>query len=304
MKDFIKEHYDLEVESIIKVSPKAYKVQASNRPYLLKTDQNSETEIIIKRLEMIGIDTFVMPIMTNEEEYIVPYEDTYIALYPYYDDDNTLNKEIRIHFYIKSLAMLHLQSNFKINGNDGFFNETIEYLEEEIKRVNELLLARIRRVEREAYHSPSDWFFLVNYQRLSNAIKESRKHLQNLTDEVKEREGNLCITYRNFDYRHIIVKRQKIISIDKMQIAPSIYDLFFLFEESFTHKLDPSYYLEEYLAIHPFTKFEIEEFLAFLYIPKISRMKDENSDIDELLRAINYLNQVEKVSHLLIPEEE
>lgn len=54
---------------------------------------------------------------------------------------------------------MHTQSSFKINGTDGYFSETLDYLEDRIKDVNELLLARIRRVERESYHSPSDWFF-------------------------------------------------------------------------------------------------------------------------------------------------
>lgn len=302
MKDLLRANYNLDVESIIKVSPKTYRIQANDQPFLLKNNQNPDVENIIKRLEMLNIDTFVIPIKNVDDEYIISYEDEYYALYPYFEDDNTLNKDIRIRFYIKSLAFLHTQSSFKINGTDGYFSETLDYLEDRIKDVNELLLARIRRVERESYHSPSDWFFLVNYEKFNNAIKESKKHLKNLEDTLSESEGNLCLTYRNFDYSHIIVKRQKIVSIDKMSIAPSIYDLFFLFDESISNKLDSSYYLKEYLQVHPLNKYEIEELLTFLFIPKVKRMKDESSDIDILLKALNYLNQVEKASQILIDE--
>ena len=284
------------------MSPKTYRIQANGQPFLLKNNQNPDVENIIKRLEMLNIDTFVIPIKNVDDEYIISYEDDYYALYPYFEDDNTLNKDIRIRFYIKSLAFLHTQSSFKINGTDGYFSETLDYLEDRIKDVNELLLARIRRVERESYHSPSDWFFLVNYEKFNNAIKESKKHLKNLEDTLSESEGNLCLTYRNFDYSHIIVKRQKIVSIDKMSIAPSIYDLFFLFDESISNKLDSSYYLKEYLQVHPLNKYEIEELLTFLFIPKVKRMKDESSDIDILVKALNYLNQVEKASQILIDE--
>ena len=42
--------------------------------------------------------------------------------------------------------------------------------------------------------------------------------------------------------------------------------------------------------------------LTFLFIPKVKRMKDESSDIDILLKVLNYLNQVEKASQILIDE--
>ena len=123
MKDLLRANYNLDVESIIKVSPKTYRIQANGQPFLLKNNQNPDVENIIKRLEMLNIDTFVIPIKNVDDEYIISYEDDYYALYPYFEDDNTLNKDIRIRFYIKSLAFLHTQSSFNriIHLQIGFF---------------------------------------------------------------------------------------------------------------------------------------------------------------------------------------
>lgn len=304
MKDFIKNTYGLELESLVRVSPKAYRLQADGHGYLLKLEQKSELELVIKRLEMLGIDTFVLPVISLQDEYIVPYEDTAAALYPYYEDDSTLHKDIRIHFYIKSIAFLHSQSSFRISGTDSYFEETIDYLEDEIKKVSDLLTGRIRRVEKEAYHSPADWFFLTNYARFQNALSRSQKYLRSFEDAIKEEQPTICLTYRNFDYRHIIVKRQKIVSIDRMTLAPAIYDLFFLFDESFTHKLDSSSYLREYLDLHPLSRAEIFELLTFLYIPQVQRMPKEKDDIEELGKAFDYLRQVEKAASILLSDEE
>ena len=98
MKDLLRANYNLDVESIIKVSPKTYRIQANGQPFLLKNNQNPDVENIIKRLEMLNIDTFVIPIKNVDDEYIISYEDDYYALYPYFEDDNTLNKDIRIIF--------------------------------------------------------------------------------------------------------------------------------------------------------------------------------------------------------------
>lgn len=156
IKKAVEDNYGIVVEGIVKISEKAYKIFANNQIYLLKRHQDEYIENVFVRLKMLGIDTFLLPEMTIIGNYLFFMSQNVYALYHYYEDENLLNKDIRLHFYIKSLAQLHLESKFPMNVNDGFYVDKLDYIQKRIDDVDKKILTRIKRVEREDYHSPAD----------------------------------------------------------------------------------------------------------------------------------------------------
>lgn len=297
MKRELEEEYNIEITSLINLTSKTYKIVTSRNEYLLKEHDSTSLESIFARLRIVHNDTFVLPLQSKEGHYIIDLEDKYYALYPYLEDEEELAKELRLSFYIKEIASLHSQSSYPLNVNDGFFEESIAYLDTKISKVKQEILSRIERVERETYHSPSDWYFLLNYPTLFNALKEADRYVTLLEEEWKNSKNiHLSLTYQNFSYDHILVKNHKIVSLDKMALAPSIYDLIDIYLKGYTNKIDLSYLLDQYLEIHKLETYEQNWLLAFLFIPQIDRKENDLDDIKSLYKTLSMIKISEEIS--------
>ena len=79
----------------------------------------------------------------------------------------------------------------------------------------------------------------------------------------------VCLNYLNFDYSHIIVRSNKIISTHKMIIGPPVYDLKHLFDKSFHGSIDISSFFSEYLRKFHLYEYERDWLLALMMIPII-----------------------------------
>ncbi len=300
MKDIIETKYNLKVNAIIKITNNTYKLMCEEGTYLLKYHKEQSLESIFTRLSMLNNDVFLLPIKSYNGNFLETNENLFFAIYPYLQDEVMLNKDIRLHFYVKAIANLHLWSHYSVKVSDGFFTESLDYLERQCDNAESLIKSRIERVEREEYHSPSDWYFLMNYDHLSKAIEEARRRIDNLEDAWKEETNlNLSLTYQNFDYNHILVKQNKIISLDKMAIAPGIYDLRQLFNEAYISRIDIASLIKEYIDINPLQNYEKEWLLAFLFIPNVTYIRNELEDITALFKTLNRLQSVEAFANLL-----
>lgn len=297
MKKELEELYNIEITSIIKLTQKTYKILTSREEFILKEHENTSLESIYSRLRIINLDLFVLPLKSTKEHYIVDIEDKYYSLSPYFEDEEILAKDIRLSFYIKSLATLHDCSSYPLKVNDGFFQESIAYLDTQVSKVKQELLTRIERVEHESYHSPSDWYFLMNYPILFNAVKEADRYITLLEEDWKSSSNiHLSLTYQNFNYDHILVKNRKIISLDKMALAPSVYDLVDLYDKAYELKIDLSFLIDQYLEIHKLENYEHNWLLAFLFIPRLERSDNDLEDIQNLYKTLSMIKISEEIA--------
>lgn len=301
MKETIEKLYKIEIKSLIKISPKVYKVITNDKYYILKMCLDNAEESTYARIAVLNLNFLLLPHKSINERYIESFQDQYFTLSDFLKDENTLAKDIRLNFYVKMIASLHQQTTYNIRVGDGFFDESLKYLDNSIKAIKDTLNSRIERVERQDYHSPGDWFFLMNYQHLFNALNEADRLLDLLDEQFKSSPSlHLSLTYQNFDYSHILLKQKKIISLDKMVIAPSIYDLVQLFEATFQSSVDFKYLLKNYLSVHQLEDYEITWFKAILFIPKIERKNDDIEDIAVLNQALSRLKEVEELSSTIL----
>lgn len=300
MKEIIESKYNIHVQSLLKLSKKVYKIYADEGIFVLKYHDDSSKSLIYSRLNMMNIDLFLTPIKSRYDNYIENYDNIFYSLTPFIQDEVQLNQDIRLHFYVKAIAYLHQNSLYEVKVGDGFFDESLNYLEKKINEVKKDLLTRMERIERSDYHSPSDWYFLMNYDHLLKAVQEAHRRVDNLETEWKKVSSlRLSLTYQNFHYEHIIVKQQKIISLDKMALAPSIYDLKDLFDTAYNSRVDIVSLFKEYLSIHPLLPYEKEWLLSFLFIPHMERKDNDIEDIESLFKTLSYLNTVEEFAHTI-----
>ena len=117
-------------------------------------------------LSIFFISLGIELIFTGLVRFIERYKELYFIVTPFIKDESQINKDIRLHFYVKSIASLHKLSDYGVNVSDGFFDESLNYLEKNIYKYKNELQARIERAERQDFYSPSDWYFLMNYNLL------------------------------------------------------------------------------------------------------------------------------------------
>ena len=301
LKALIEKKYFLHVQTILKLSQKAYKIYAEEGLFVLKYHDDPSLETLFSRLNMLNLDIFQIPLKSRYDNYIETDETIYFSITPFIADEAQLNQDIRLHFYVKAIAHLHLASLYAVKVSDGFFEESLNYLEKQIIETKTALQSRMERIERLDYRSPSDWYFLMNYDHLLKALQESSRRVDRLEEEWKKQTSvRLSMTYQNFRYEHVIVKQGKIISLDRMAIAPSIYDLKTLFDVAYLSRIDITTLFHEYMSIHPLENYEKEWLLAFLFIPHIERKKNDVEDIDALFRTLSHLHVVEEFANELM----
>lgn len=296
--------YGIKIKTIIKKTNKVYLVYGDNFEYVLKKQENKLLENIFSRLSLLNLDLFGLPLKNRMNQYISIINGEYYYLEDLYLNEDVEAKDIKINFYINAIARLHDETKYYIKVNDGFFKESITYLDSKISKVKEELFSRIERVEKEPYHSPSDWFFLMNYPILYNAIREADRYVSLLENEWEEvKDIRLSLVYLNFSYDHILPKSGKIISLDKVNYAPSIYDLVTLIENLQNDNIDVTRSLKQYSSIHSLEKYEIYWLLSFLYIIKINRYINQFEDILSLTKTLDFINIVNELASNFFEED-
>ena len=163
---------------------------------------------------------------------------------------------------------------------------------------------RMFNIERMDYHSPSEWYFISSYHLFNNAIETSKKYLELLKEEFESLQSiELSLTYQNYAKEHILLKEEKIISLEKMAYAPVIYDLTDFVEKNYNQNLDISMYIKSYFTLNPLNLYYKYWLLALLYIPKIEKISDDLKDIESIYLSLNYLKTVDIIKSNLLQTE-
>lgn len=301
MKSLIEKMYGITFKAMIKIAPLVYKLKTERGNYILKYISNPDVDNIYSRLSMLRLDNFSVPIKNVYGHYITLHENKYFEIDDYYEDETVVAKDIRIRHYLKALANLHNQSFFSLRVRKGFFEESIEFIENLIEQTSNDLENQVRFIERLDYKSPSQWLFMLNNQLFYSAIETAKNKLDRLKEACKEKTMlRVCLNYLNFDYSHIIVRSNKIISTHKMIIGPPVYDLKHLFDKSFHGSIDISSFFSEYLRKFHLYEYERDWLLALMMIPIIDlKGNDEVEKIVNITNSIHHLNNAIEIGKIL-----
>lgn len=293
MFEFLRQQYDIACESALKVSPRTYKILANEKPYLLKEVESDAMYRTYTRLLLSKADAFLLPLKGKDQNYIHMDDGKYYILEEYLEDEALLGYDLKLSFYIRTIADLHRRTYYSLSVADHYLESTLNYLDDQIKKVSDSIQARMEVVEHADYHSPNDWYFLMHFQTLQNALELASKHVMNFESSVKDAKGlKICFTYQNFDFAHILLRQEKIVSLEKMGFNMAPYDLYQMVTAVSVRSLQLQPYLEEYLKINPLEAYEKEYLMALLYTFDYHRYESAKEDLEHLMQLTDYIERV------------
>lgn len=293
MFKFIKNKYNIDDLAEIKLSNNVTKINSKDNTYIVKNVISDDLETLFTRLYLSHVDNFNLPLRGNNNKYVQIENDSYYILYKFYHDEKILGYDLKLSFYVKKIAELHKKTYININSNDNYLESILNYLDDKIKELSSILNSRMEVEERKDYHSPNNWYFLLHYQKMINALMEASNHVLNLENEVKNQKNmRLCLTYQNFDFEHILLKQEKIISIENIGFNLASLDIYNLISKLNINYLNVTPYINEYLKINPLNNYEKEYLMAMLYIFDYHRYNDIQEDLNHLIKINSYLDKV------------
>lgn len=293
MFKFIKNKYNIDDLAEIKLSNNVTKINSKDNTYIVKKVISDDLETLFTRLYLSHVDNFNLPLRGNNNKYVQIENDSYYILYKYYHDEKILGYDLKLSFYVKKIAELHKKTYININSNDNYLESILNYLDDKIKELSSILNSRMEVEERKDYHSSNNWYFLLHYQKMMNALMEASNHVLNLENEVKNQKNmRLCLTYQNFDFEHILLKQEKIISIENIGFNIASLDIYNLISKLNINYLNVTPYINEYLKINPLNNYEKEYLMAMLYIFDYHRYNDIQEDLNHLIKINSYLDKV------------
>lgn len=301
MKETLSELYNLDVVSFIKISNKVYKLKTNDCDYALKYIDKVNLESIIEKLKIIKINSFVFPLKNKYNQYVSNIDEINFMVLPWVDEENILLKDLKLKFFLTALADLHNKSFFTIKTNESFFNETYDYIAAKIDKTEEYIENYMKEIERIDYKSPSQWLFLLNYPIYVDAISKANKALENFKDKSENKTSiRMAFTYNEFDYKHIILKEEKILGVENIEVAPPIYDVFYTFSSLNDINVDTKIYYDKYFKTFILDDYEKEWLLALLYIPRIENLSNnEVNNIEEVCSSLNYIRNSDEIAGII-----
>lgn len=301
MKQSIKSLYNLEVFTFIKISSDVYRMKTNYGDFALKyIPYNENLESVIVKLDLLGVESFVIPLKNSYNRYISSVDNIYFMVLPWYEEDGALLKDLKLRFFLNVLATLHSKSFYVIKVNEAFFKQTYDFIADKIDDMAETLDKYMTRIERLDYKSPSEWLFLLNYPRYREAINKANSALEKFKRKCENKSSlRMVFTYNNFNYDHILLKTRKVIGVENIEVAPPVYDIFYTFSCLNEASIDFETYYKEYFKTFILEDYEKEWLTALIYIPQIQFSNNEAVNISNICNSLNYLKNAQEIAKII-----
>jgi hypothetical protein len=128
-------------------------------------------------------------------------------------------------------------------------------------------------------------------------MDKSYEYLEKFKRKSKDKDSvRMVFGYLNFDFKHIMVKDNKIVSLEKMKNAPPIFDIVNMVEHCYGSSVSIVSIIERYLS--KFKLFDYEQYwlLSILYIPMFNFDKvDDIEKIKLLVECLEYCKCIENI---------
>lgn len=306
MKNIIKELYDIEPTTFIKITDKVYKIKAEKGEYVLKYIEQNNIDNILEKLKIIKIEFFIYPLKNTYGRYTSNFENVNFIVLPWIEEHTSMLKDLKLKFFLNTIAELHNKSFYTAKVNEKFFKETYDFIANKIDTISEYIESYMLKIERLEYKSPSQWLFLLNYPMYIDSINKANKYLESFKEKSENKTSvKLAITYNHFDYNHILLENQKLVGIENVEITSPIYDVFYTFSCLNEINVDTKMYYEEYFNKFILDEYEKDWLISLLFIPKIDNLSsDEPKNIRQVVNSLNYIKNSNDIFSIIKNQKE
>lgn len=290
MKELLSKLYNLETISFIKITDKVYRIKTQESDYILKYIEKTNLDNIIEKINILKINTFLIPILNNNNEYVSLLENIPFVIYPFLQEEKTTINDLKLKFYLNNLAELHNKTYYHLKVNESFFKDTYEYIGQIIDTQEDKIDTYMNSIEKKDYKSPSEWLFLLNYPLYKKSIDEANNMLEKFKNHTYSKNTvRMAYCFNGFDYKHIFLKESIITGIDNIDISSPIYDIFYTLSTIEEHNIDIRNYYIKYFKTFILEEYEKEWLYSLLYIPKLNIASDEHINIINISHSLEYL---------------
>lgn len=301
MKQCLKEAYDIDVVGFIKVTTKVYKLKVDDYFLCLKYVDNTNLEMTYEHIKTLQLHCFVDVIKNKYQRVVTKYNDCYFYLMPWVENDLTIVKELKLKSFFETLAFIHCHSFFKYNVSKDYYQRQIKDLKSVIEERLCYYLEMMKSYEMMSFRSPAGWIFVLNYYRIEQSLQQALCYLEQYEEIVQCLDTvRVSLVYNNFDYNHIVMNQNCLLSIDKTSIDLCIYDIFTMYHKGYDllYDLDTvcMYYMEK-VCLLPQEKILLSCLLCI--VPFVQIEKDEVVNVVKMSRLLYYLDSVQSLIRYL-----
>ncbi|WP_249029848.1 hypothetical protein [Tannockella kyphosi] len=295
MKECLQELYNLEVIGFIRLSKYVYKVKTKDQFYCLKYTTNIHLERMYEHICSLQMNCFVRICKNKEKHILSKYHDQYFYLMPYLEMDQGIVKELKIKYYLETISNVHNSSFFQCAISKDYFKKQVQDISNTLESRKKYYQTMMNNYENMYYRSPSGWMFVLNYYRLKRMLEKVTSFMDEYQMVTKEiHHLRVCLVYQHFDYQHIMMKQQTLISIDKIDIMQCIYDIYVLYQSSIDFIYDFDVLFEYYLSrVHLQKQEKVLLSSLLCLVPIIELEQDEVHNIINMARLFYYIDSIE-----------
>lgn len=288
--------YGLHVTALLQWSPKCRKVLAQEGEFFLKFYPNARQEVLFQELAQQSLPFVTLPLENSYHQLISEHDGVFFALFPFYEEDDTELEEGKLKFYFSCLGQLHHQTEYFEDVQSSYFDEVLASIEKDEKRMEEQLEKRMEKIEKNSYHSPLEWYWILNYPHLHLALEEVKRRLDLLEEKwTAKPQIRLGIVYGHYEPSHILLKQQKLVSWEAISKNPIVYDFIFMLGQIKNMRMDMTTLFDQYFRYVTLDENEKLWISIYLLLPIFETEGNEIEQIASLHHALKHLYVGEKL---------
>ena len=133
MFNFLINKYNINNDSIIKISNKTYKIKTDDKSYIIKEVDDSLNKLY-SSLSLLNFDVISLPLRGNNNLYVQEEDDKFYIVENYYSEEGKFNHEQKIPFFISFITKLHKKTITYIENSSMYQENILNYLDNRINK--------------------------------------------------------------------------------------------------------------------------------------------------------------------------
>ena len=233
VRTLLKNYYALDVEEIVPLTNKAYKVTGIQKTYLFKISKGSD-EFLVKQLQAYrALSKHVLPIYkTIANAYCIQLDNEFCYLTDFiYQIPMPVEKRVLV--YADILKQLHQTTKLAIDVNQAELTQLYDQQYKQLQQSYDLLQKKMQEYELTPERSPYEWYFMMVYPMLYGILQRAHDELKKFYDKVQN-EAKLSVSLAHLDVNvsNLISNEQSsyLVNFEKSMFTFGVVDMCLLLE--------------------------------------------------------------------------